>query len=265
MKRTIIAILFFSITATGQKVEQVHLINPVISAEAAFQKGEYLKYRVHYGLIDAGYAELEVADKFMKDNQEIYHMKGFGRSTGLVEWTFKTRDYYDTYYNIDKNVPIEFIRDVDEGGYKTKRHIYFDHSNGTAQDLEFKKDSLFKIESSVQDLFSAFYYARQIDASELKKGDLIPIDIFLDHEDFAMQLKYLGKEYVKTNFGKIQCLKFRPMVQDGRVFRDEDSVELWISDDENKIPIKVKSKIFVGSIKMELVDYKNLAHKIDFK
>ena len=258
MKKGLMFIVLLSAVAFGQHLDSGKAYLPTRAEQPAFQVGEYLKYRVHYGFIDAGYAELEVKEAVRLANRDVLHIKGFGRSTGLVEWTFKTRDYYETYFDPVEMVPVEFIRDIDEGGYKTKRHILFDREDQTAVDLDFDEDSTFRITSQMQDLFSAFYFSRSLDASGLKKGDKIPIEIFLDHEPFEMQLKFLGRETIKSDFGKIRCMKFRPVVQDGRVFRDEDSVELWISDDENKIPVLVKSKLLIGSLKMELVDYRNI-------
>ena len=198
MKRIAFLILCFSIAAIGQKENRSAVIQPEVSSTPAFSEGEYLKYRVHYGFIDAGYAELEVDSKTKRRGKDVLHIKGFGRSTGIVELTFRTRDYYETYFDTENLVPVEFIRDVDEGGYVTKRHLIFDHDNEKVKDLELESENLFRIKKGMQDLFSAFYYARSLDAKNLNKGDKIPIDIFLDHEDFAMQLEFMGKETIKS-------------------------------------------------------------------
>lgn len=242
-----------------------NIITPVKAKKSAFKGGEKLKYRIHYGLITAGKAELNVKHKKTDSGSQVYHVIGTGRTVGMTDLFFRTRDTYESYIDAESMFPIEFIRDINEGGYITKRHIYFDQKNKTANDVLFNKDSIFQLENRMHDLFSAFYYARSLNAKGLKVGDQIPINIFLDHEPFEFRLKYMGKETIKTKFGKIRCLKFMPVVQKGRVFKDEESATLWITDDDNKIPILLKSDLFIGSIKMDLIEYKNTAAPLRFK
>lgn len=234
-------------------------------SNTAFQQGEYLKYRIHYGIINAGIAELSVQNKTTKSGREVYHMVGKGRSVGMAEWFFKTRDTYESYVDAKSIVPWEFVRDVNEGGYIIKRHLMFDHLNNTAKDLEQKKPKEYKVPDNVQDLLSTFYYARCVDTRNMKKEDVIPIEIFMDHEVFGFQLKYLGKESIKSEWGNIECKKFIPLVQEGRVFAEEEGLTLWVSDDENKIPMRLEAELAVGSIKMDLMDYRNNRHPLQFK
>lgn len=231
----------------------------------AFKEGEYLKYRIHYGIINAGRAELRVKKRTYKEGRPVFHMVGTGRSVGMAEMFFKTRDRYETWIDSDAMVPWEFVRDVDEGGYIIKRHLHFDQFEKTVYDDLDKKDTIFSIPENVQDMLSAFYYARTLDASKLKKGDMIPIDMFLDHEVFHFHLKYLGKEDMKTKFGKIRCLKLQPIVQSGRVFKEKEGMTLWVSDDSNKIPIRLKADLAVGSVKIDLSGYKNTVSPLKFR
>lgn len=264
MKKLSLLILFVSLTLTGQENSGT-IVSPKVLKDRAFKVGEYLKYTIDYGIISAGYAELSIEKKIKKQGVWTYHMAGFGRTTGVTDWAFRTRDYYDTYISEKSLLPVEFIRDVDEGGYLINRHLYFDHNNLTVKDTELSSDSLMTIEPSTQDLLSAFYYLRNLDVSELNRGDKIQLTLFMDHENYPFQLKYLGKESVKISHGNIRCLKFIPVVQDGRVFRDEESVTLWVSDDANKVPVYIKSKLRVGSVKVRLDSYKNLKSPLDFK
>lgn len=260
----ILAILLFFIPSV-QSRDAVPSTAIQTSETPAFQSGEKLKYRVHYGLITAGYAELSVR-QIERNGHEVYHVTGKGWSQGITEMLFRTREHYESFIRKEDYYPIEFIRDIDEGGYVTKRHIYFDQENLKAKDVLFDKDSLFHMNSKMLDIFSSLYYARSLDAKNLRKGQEIPMNIFLDHEDFNFKLKYLGKETIKVKKkGRIKCLKFRPMVQKGRVFNEEESATIWISDDDNKVPILLKSELLVGSIKMVLTDYNNLTHPITFK
>ena len=264
MKKFSLFILFIAIGLNGQDNNE-SIVSPKVLDEHAFKVGEYLKYTIDYGILSAGYAELAIEKKSKKEGKWTYHMSGYGRTTGVTEWAFRTRDYYDTYISETDLLPVEFIRDVDEGGYLIDRHVYFNHENLTAKDTKLDIDSSLAINPGAQDLLSAFYYLRCLDVSDLKKGDKIQLTIFMDHENYPFQLKYLGKETVKIDAGKVKCLKFIPVVQDGRVFRDEESITLWVSDDENKIPVYIKAKLKVGSVKVRLDAYKNLKSTLTFE
>lgn len=230
----------------------------------AFRVGEYLKYRIHYGFINAGIAELSVKDKTYRNNRPVYHMVGKGRSVGMAEWFFKTRDTYETYMDTQALIPWEFIRDVNEGGYLINRHLIFDQYNHKATDLDVKLDTTYNIMNYAQDMLSMFYYARCLETENLTPGQSLPVNMFLDHEDFSFRLKYLGKETIDSEWGDIQCKKFIPVVQAGRVFKEKEGLTLWVSDDENKIPIRLEAELAVGSIKMDLVDYRNNLHPLHF-
>lgn len=230
----------------------------------AFKVGEYLKYRVHYGIVDAGIAELRVQGMTTKYGRPAYHIVGTGKSVGMFNWFFRVRDRYETYMDKEAMMPWEFIRDVDEGGHEIKRHIYFNQFEKTAKDVK-KSNKVYDVPENVQDILSAFYYARNADYSSLKKGDMIKINTFVDHEVFPLNLKFDGYETIKTKFGKVYTMRFLPVVQKGRIFKEEEGVYFWITADANHIPVRVKSELAVGSIKMDLEDYKGLKNKINFR
>lgn len=263
MKKLLLLLLALGLGLKAQ--DNNGIVNLKLLDDHAFRVGEYLKYTIDYGIVSAGYAELSIEKKSIKNGQSAYHMAGFGRTTGITDWAFRTRDYYDTYISEKTMLPVEFIRDVDEGGYLIDRHVYFNHEQLTAKDIKLSTDSTIAINPRSQDLLSAFYYLRCLDASDLQRGNTIQLTIFMDHENYPFQLKYIGRETVKIKAGKINCLKFIPIVQDGRVFRDEESITLWVSDDANKIPIYIKSKLRVGSIKVRLEDYRNLKFPLNFQ
>ena len=230
-----------------------------------FKVGEEVTYRVHYGLVNAGVATVAVKETSRVDGRLVYHMVGKGHTTGVTDWFFPTKDRYETFMDAETLLPLKFIRDVDEGGYIIKRNIKFDHEQNSAVDYELKKDTTFSLPDNVQDIFSAFFFARTFDVSNIQPGDIIDIPVFLDHEIFPFKIKFVKREEIDTKFGEIACLKFVPIVQEGRVFKEEDDMHLWISDDINHIPIRIKSEILVGSIKVDLKDYKGLVEPLKFK
>lgn len=226
-----------------------------------FATGERLVYSVSYGLLKAGEAVVSVEDIQQKQGRNVAHMVGLGYSKGMFDWFFRVRDRYETYYDIDNLEPLEFIRDVDEGGFIIKHHILFDNHSNTAVDILLDKNKVFQIEDRTQDIFSAFYYARFTDTKTLKPGAVIQIPVFLDHEMYKFQIRYIGEETIKTKFGQINCLKFKPIVQQGRVFKEKDTMTIWISNDDNKVPVLIKTELLVGSLKAELIQYEGLKNK----
>ena len=235
----------------------------------AFIPGEKLKYRVHYGFVDAGEAILEVKPKIKTHaGRDVYHIVGTGRSLGAFDWFYKVRDRYETFIDTEAMVPWYFIRKVDEGGYKIDETMAFNPYKRivATESVRNKKEPVkgtYEVPQGIQDMVSAFYYSRTIDLSNIKEGDIIPINAFIDNEIVPLNIRYVGKDVVKTRKGTFNTLMFKPMVQAGRVFKAKDEMTIWISDDKNRIPIRVESAVIVGSIKMDLVDYENLANPIN--
>lgn len=231
----------------------------------AFKVGEYLKYRIHYGIINAGIAELSIKEVTERNNRPVYHMIGEGKTVGMAEWFFRTRDRYESFIDTEAIIPWEFIRDVDEGGFVIKRHLKFDQYTNQVTETLTKPEKTYSTIRYAQDMLSAFYYARCIKTDDLEVGEHLPVDMFLDYEDFSFRLQLVAIESIKTRWGKVRCKKLMPVVQEGRVFSDQEGLTLWVTDDENKVPVRLEAALLVGNIKMDLVDYKNLMHPIQFQ
>ncbi|MEZ4798684.1 MAG: DUF3108 domain-containing protein [Flavobacteriales bacterium] len=229
-------------------------------ANNAFQAGEKVTYRIHYGFINAGEATISVEEsKYTFGGREAYHVVGKGKSLGSFDWFFKVRDHYETYIDKQGVFPYRFIRKVDEGGYKINQDYTFYQDKRAYKD---EKSEEFATPDFVQDMISAYFYARTIDYSTKKKGDIITIMTIVDGEIYPLKMKYLGKETVKVDAGKFKCIRFAPVVQKGRVFKKEEDLSVWVTDDENHLPILAEAKILVGSIKMELQSYEGLANTV---
>lgn len=228
--------------------------------QSAFGEGEYLRFRLHYGIIDAGEAELRVYKSNKKyQGRDALHVVGTGKTLGAFNWFFKVRDRYETYLDEAGVFPWEFVRDIREGGYE-KYQTYRFHQEKAA--VSTNKGDTFKIPPLSQDMLSSFYYARTIDFSNARVGEVFTIPTFVDEEEYPLKIRYLGKENLKSRTGTYRCLKFVPVVQEGRIFEEEEDMTVWITDDKNKIPVLAQAKVLVGSIKMELVEYSNLSNPI---
>ena len=233
--------------------------------DSSFKDGEFLKFKMSYsGFLKAGDATLNVKEEVL-NKQNVYHVIGKGWTTGAIKWFFKVEDYYESYIDKDSMVPLKFIRNIDEGGYKKNVVVNFDRDKNLAnvRDLRKKRDTTIKIESKVQDLVSSYYYLRNTYTIEdFKKNQVIDLDMFFDNETFKFRLRFLGEEVINTTFGKILALKFRPSVMAGRVFNEEESLTLWVSADDNKIPLKIKADLAVGSLRADLCEFKGLKYKL---
>jgi hypothetical protein len=226
-----------------------------------FKSGEWLRYKMSYsGFLRAGSAILEVNETELF-GKKVFHTKGTGWTSGPVKWFFEVDDKYESYFDKDSIRPYLFKRKIDEGGYKKHRITSFNYDSNKAyvQDFIKQKDSSISFKS-VQDMMSSFYYLRNTKTANLKKGDEIALDMFMDSQIYPFKLRFLGREVLKTKFGKVNSLIFRPLVQSGRIFKAQESVTIWITDDANRIPIKMMASLAVGSLRAELEEYKGLAN-----
>ncbi|WP_397363911.1 DUF3108 domain-containing protein [Olleya sp. R77988] len=231
--------------------------------EPAFKDGEWFKFKMSYsGWMKAGNATLQVKETTL-NGKPVFHVVGKGWTTGMIKWFFKVEDRYESYFDKETILPYKFIRKIDEGGHKKNVEIKFDQEKKEALVYNKKHDTKKTIDTktNVQDMVSTFYYLRnKLDTETLKEGDEIKLDMFFDEENYGFKLKFLGKENLNTNFGKVETLMFRPYVMAGRVFKEEESLTLWVSNDKNKIPLRIKADLAVGSLRADLEAYKGLKH-----
>ncbi len=227
-----------------------------IKDEVVFQKGEYMRFVVAYGMVKAGEAELSI--QASAKNDQHLHIVGTGKSYSFFDVFFKVRDRYETYFNPENKVPTEFVRDINEGGYKKQQHYIFDHEHNWVYDKRNGYKSYAIDHEHTQDMISLFYYARLLDTKDLRPGDLLYIPSFVDEEMFRFYLEFKGREVLKTTFGKVNTLKFTPLVQEGRVFKDKETMTIWVTDDDSHMPVLLKSKLRVGSIRLELAEHRGV-------
>lgn len=214
---------------------------------------------MHYGFINAG----EVVMHVLEENKLIggrstLHIVGIGETNSSFDLFYKVRDRYESYVDEKAIVPWLFIRRVQEGGYKKSENLIFNNFKKTVDN----NGQLFDVPENVQEMTSAFYYARTIDFTNAKEGDIFEFPCFVDDEVWPLKIKYIGKETIKADIGKIRCIKFCPVVQKGRIFKKEEDMIAWISDDKNRIPVRAEAKVLVGAIKMDLTAYSGLANPL---
>lgn len=237
------------------------------SKETAFDVGEYLKFKIHYGFVNAGYATLEVKQATIND-RDVFHVVGQGYTTGITKFFFKVEDLYESYIDKATSNPYQFIRKINEGGYTKNQEGFFTPSENkiVIKDYKDKTEKTFAIPPNTQDIISTLYYLRNYpNISKMKIGESVTIDMFFDEETTKFKLKFIGKEDIKTKFGVVSTMIFKPLVQTGRVFKEQESLTVWISDDDNRIPIRIKASLMVGSLKADLETYKGLKNPFKLK
>lgn len=227
----------------------------------SFKDGEVLNYIIHYGFIDAGAARLELTKEKEKIfGREVLHCVGTGWSLKKFDWVFRVRDRYESYIDAEGIFPFKFIRRVDEGGYKINQNYTFYPNMGKIH--TGKKELVESPDKYVQDMISAFYFARTIDYNNAKVGDIFVIPSFVDGKYFPIKIKFKGKETISIRSGEWKCWLFNPVVQTGRLFKNENDLRFYVSCDKNKIPVLIEAKLKVGSIKMELTEYDGVFSKV---
>lgn len=227
----------------------------------SFNAGENISLVVFYnalGLyINAGTANFTVTTERL-NNRPVYHIVATGVTNSKYDFIFKVRDRYETFIDTNNLLPYKFIRNVDEGGYKKYENITFNHASNTALSTQ----GVYKVPPCIQDVISSMYYARNINFNKYQPGDKIPFTIFLDNEVYNMYIRYQGKETVKTRYGKFRAIVFKPLLVKGTLFEGGEKMTVYVSDDANKVPLRIESPLLVGSVKVDLMSYQNLRYPL---
>ncbi len=229
--------------------------------ETAFNLGERIVLRVHYGWITAGEATFEVDWKSSKINHKnCYLIKGLGKSASTFDWFYTVRDTFYSYMDKESLYPVKYYRAVHEGGYN-----FIDEVDFSKENKIISRKGEFKVNEKVHDMLTCLYATRCIDLGSLPIGKLIKVKIWLDNELYELGFKILGREIIKTDLGKFKAIKIQPIVVADRIFKDNDGMKLWVTDDRNYVPLRVESPIIVGSIKADIKEMSFLKYPLTSK
>ncbi len=245
MKKAFLVIFFsLSIIAVVKGQEIPYL------KSSAFNAGETIKYKLKYGFFTAAEATIQVVETDIKfDNNPTYHLTVQGSTSGTFDIFYKVRNRYDSYIDQKTYTPYLYTENVHEGNYVRNDRVRFYQNE---QKIVGKKGTFKSPEIQTFDLVSAYYFARNLDLSKVQIGDTFKLNYFLDDEVTPLSIEYIGKEVIRTNLGKIRCLKFSPSIKPGRIFRKDSKLFLWVTDDANRIPVKAQAELVVGSIIMDI-------------
>lgn len=227
----------------------------------SWQSGERVNFHIYYTLagmyIYGGQANFNIR---LTDynKQPAYHIIGEGKTNSFFDGFFKVRDKYESLIDTGSLQPYKFMRNIEEGDFKKSETVLFNQQSNTAT----SQAGTFKVPQCVQDVLSSIYYARNIDFNKYKAGDKIPFSMFIDDKVYNLYIRYLGKEIIKTRYGKFRAIKFKPLLIEGTIFEGGEKMLVWVSDDSNKIPVRIESPITVGSVKVDMMGYQNIRHPL---
>lgn len=238
----------FSISAKSQKK-----IKPYIS-------GEKLVYVAHFGWLNAGKATFTIYEKEF-EGKSLYHAVAEASTIGLADKLFEVRDVYESYFNPENNQTYLAIRNISEGSYRYYNEVRYDYEQNK---VISQKSGEHEVPENILDMLGAFYYFRGSMVDDIKNvGDELIMDTYFADEIFPLKMRYVGDEKIKTKLGTFYTMKFSPVVEPGRIFDSEDDVTIWISKDNNYIPLQIRIDLIIGSIKCDLIEYSGLQHDLD--
>lgn len=274
MKRKILNIIVLSFLITSSVFAQTNDTTKKTFRtleQNAFGLGERLVFEITYGFITAGTAIMEVAPNLVNINgREAYNISVSVNSTETFDWVYKVRDRYVSIVDKAGLFPWRFEQVIREGNYSRDFEAIFDQENNivrayTGEHEPKNFEGEYEVPEYVQDALSAFYYSRTLDFSNKNVGDKIQLQNFYKDNTFPLDVKYLGRETIKVKAGEFRTIKVEPLVLEGGLFKSEGELIVWLTDDERKMPVKVKTKVVVGSMDIELREYSGLAGPVTAK
>jgi hypothetical protein len=236
----------------------------------SFVRGEKMHYKVHYGLINAAEATIEVSSSLQRINDRpCYQVTVTGKTLGSFDFFLRVRDTWRTFIDTTSILPHRFYRNIEENTYRKRETVDFDHYKNMANVESRKKEKdpvkrgTYKIPENVQDLVSGFYFLRTLNYDQRRVGEVIRVQGFFSNEVYNMDVVYKGRETVETKAGIIRAIRLVPKMPPNKLFRGEDGVSVYLSDDRNKIPVLIQAEMFVGAVKVDMYKYQGLKHRLN--
>ena len=236
--------------------------------QSSFGRGEVIRYTVHYGLINGGEATVETAGSLERVNDRpCYKATVSGRTTGSFDFFLRIRDQWRAYIDTASILPLRSQRDIAEKNYRKKETINFDHNRDVAEVQDHDKDNpkrtTVKVANNTLELVSGFYYLRTFNFDRMRIGEVIKVPGYLDGDNFMLEVIYKGREIVETKAGDVRTFKLVPKLPNNKLFRGENAISVYLSDDRNKIPVLFQAEMFVGTVKVDMVRYQGLKSRLN--
>ncbi len=226
----------------------------------SFGKGERIEYRVHYGFINAAEARVDIHNSIVNvNNRPCYRVNVFGRTVGAFDLVSRVRDQWRSYIDTSAILPQMFKQEIEEGKFRKEETVLFNHgSNVVYSEVNKVEKRSFKAPNNIHDVISGYYFLRTINFDRMSVGQSVEVPTFFNGDIYPMKVRYRGKDEIKTKFGRIKVLKLNPIMPSNKFFKGEESINIWVSDDVNKVPVKIEVDLWIGSLDMDLKSYKGL-------
>ena len=233
----------------------------------AYKAGEEIRYRVHYGFFNAGEAIMRLTNQHYRVNNRIcFRAEVIGNSTGAFDHIVRIRDVWGSYFDTIQFQPQKSFRNIQENNYRKKEETFFDYSRKKAKIVsENSQPQEVSVRDEVQDMVSGYYYLRLLKYNNLRKNDTIRLSGIFENKTYDFKIIYLGKEKIKTTFGKANAFVISPIMPDNKLFSGRNPIKMWISDDQNRIPLKIEAELLLGSLEMDIKQYQHLKYPIQFE
>lgn len=257
IKSIIMAVILFSAAVTTINSQD----NFRKMENKAFKEGEKLTFDVKYGFVTAGIATMQVPAIKRISGRDAYHVTFEVNTVPSFDLFYRVRDRYETYIDKEGLFPWRFEQHIREGSYSRDFAAFFDQRKGKAKTSEGEYD----IPLYVHDIVSAFYFARTLDYSDMQVGDRVQLENFYKDKVHDLDVKYHGKETITVPAGRFDCIIVEPLVREGGLFKSEGNIIVWLTDDDIKMPVRVKTKVVVGAIDADLTSYEGLKGSLKSK
>lgn len=226
--------------------------------------GEKMEYRVHYGMVNAADAVMEIDNKIHWMNKRpCFKVNIHGKTTGFFDMLMNVDDTWGSYIDTSAIVPQRFYRYIEEGRYKKKEIIDFHHRRDFAVVHRLDKHSgklkgkeRFPVPNNVQDLVSGYYYLRTFNFDTIDEGEVFNIVGFFDDTTYHMDVRYLGMEKIKTKIGEFDAYVISPIMPENKLFSGKNPVRAWLSADKKKIPLRITAELLIGSLDIDIKSYR---------
>ncbi len=263
MKRFFWFTIAFSLLTSGVNVFASHdRPGASVAAQPAYEPGEELMYSLKYGFIKGGEAKLVVRDTTLFGDK-VHHVIAMGKTVGVADAIYKVRDQYESFINPHTGLPVKSIRDIREGSYRNYNEVIFEHQHADSAKVHSQKSGEHWVPENIHDILSAFYYSRIHKFNDdLKKGDVIELMTYFSDELFPLRIRYKGTEVIDTPLGKLECYVFSPVTEVGRAFKTEDDMQVWISRDKNRLPVRIRFQLRVGAFTCNLEQFRGLKNPV---
>jgi hypothetical protein len=219
-------------------------------SEHPFRAGESLRFSVQYGFVHAGSAWLEVPEVQDWNGSPCWRLVARAESNSFFDRMYRVRNRIESLWDEKSRFSWRYFEDRHEGHFNANDTLVVDTTSRT---VRYKDGQTFAIPQGAQDALSAFYYTR---FQALPIGGSISFEYHASHKSAPLEVRVLGRDRVKTPAGKFDCIMIEPILKAGGIFKNNGRLVIWLTNDERRMPVMMKSKVLIGSISVVLQDFK---------